>query len=59
MQIRKLSRSSTAMPVTEKEGFEFTGWYEDQTTQRQKVDVFPSKYPMGKTVYYAAWKKKQ
>ena len=49
----------TTMPVTEKEGFEFTGWYEDQTTQRQKVDVFPSKYPMGKKVYYSWWKKKQ
>ena len=48
----------TTLPVTEKEGFEFTGWYEDQTTQRQKVDVFPSKYPSGKTIYYAAWKKK-
>lgn len=46
----------TKLPDTSKAGFEFIGWYEDQTFQSQKVETFPSKYPVGKTIYYASWR---
>lgn len=45
----------SSMPETTREGYKFLGWYEDQTTQGQKVEVMPSKYPSGKVIYYASW----
>lgn len=45
-----------SMPVTERSGFEFLGWYEDQECRSVRVDAMPSKYPRGKTIYYASWK---
>ena len=47
----------TTLPETRREGYKFLGWYEDQTTQGTRVEVFPSKYPSGKTIYYASWQK--
>lgn len=48
----------TTLPVLEREGYEFLGWYEDQTGQSTKVETFPSKFTSGKTRYYASWAKK-
>lgn len=45
------------MPVTTRSGYEFLGWYQDQECRSQRVDTFPSRYPIGKTIYYASWRK--
>lgn len=46
----------TELPTCTRQGFEFLGWYEDQTTQQAPVEVFPSRYPVGKIIYYASWR---
>ena len=46
----------TTLPKPTREGYKFLGWFEDQTLQSQRVEVFPSKYPSGKIIYYASWK---
>ena len=43
------------MPKTEKEGYEFLGWYDKDN---KKVSILPEKLPAGKTVYYAKWQEK-
>lgn len=45
--------SDRSMPKTSKEGYIFTGWF-DQNGKR--AELLPEKFPAGTTVYSAGWK---
>ena len=50
--------SATTMPTTTREGYEFKGWYDNASFTGAQVTSLSTKYPAGKTTYYAKWEAK-
>lgn len=47
--------ASVAMPATERAGYTFAGWYDNEACLGDAVAALPATMPAGDTVYYAQW----
>lgn len=46
---------STDLPATEREGYAFAGWYDNEACEGDALAALPATMPAGETVYYAKW----
>lgn len=49
------SLADVGLPVTEREGYAFVGWYDHSDLSGEAIQTLPATMPAGTTTYYARW----